>query len=56
MKIEVDKEYLEKLERDNRQLKFAVEGSDESWKMRQENLSPHYTTRWSDILVVDLRK
>jgi len=25
MKIEVDKEYLEKLERDNRQLKFAVE-------------------------------
>jgi len=38
------------------QLKFAVEGTDESWKMRQENLSPHYTTKWSDILVVDLRK
>jgi DNA polymerase V len=38
------------------QLKFAVEGSDESWKMRQANLSPHYTTRWSDILVVALRK
>ncbi len=38
------------------QLKFAVEGSDKSWKMRQENLSPHYTTKWSDILVVDLGK
>jgi DNA polymerase V len=35
-------------------LKFAIEGSDETWKMRQENLSPHYTTRWNDILVVDL--
>ena len=38
------------------QLKFAVEGSDQDWKMRQENLSPRYTTRWSDILVVDLTK
>ena len=38
------------------QLKFAVEGSDQNWKMRQENLSPRYTTRWSDILVVDLTK
>jgi len=37
-------------------LKFAVEGSDENWKMRQEKLSPHYTTKWSDILVVDLGK
>ena len=36
------------------QLKFAVQGSDESWKMRQENLSPHFTTLWSDILVVDV--
>ncbi|RPJ80477.1 MAG: DUF4113 domain-containing protein, partial [Deltaproteobacteria bacterium] len=36
------------------QLKFAVQGSDESWKMRQENLSPHFTTQWSDILVVDV--
>lgn len=36
------------------QLKFAVQGSDESWKMRQENLSPQFTTKWSDILVVDV--
>ncbi len=32
------------------QVRFAVQGSDESWKMRQENLSPHYTTRWKDII------
>jgi DNA polymerase V len=38
------------------QLKFAIQGTDESWKMRQENLSPHYTTKWSDILVIDLEK
>jgi DNA polymerase V len=38
------------------QIKFAIEGLDESWKMRQGNLSPHYTTKWSDILVVDLGK
>jgi DNA polymerase V len=38
------------------QLKYAIEGSEEGWKMRQENLSPHYTTKWSDILVVDLEK
>jgi DNA polymerase V len=38
------------------QLKFAIEGTDESWKMRQEKLSPHYTTRWSDILIVELGK
>lgn len=36
------------------QVKFAVQGSEESWKMRQENLSPHYTTRWKDILVVNV--
>lgn len=35
-------------------VKFAIQGTDETWKMRQDNLSPQYTTRWSDILVVDL--
>ncbi len=24
-----------------------------TWKMRQQNLSPRYTTRWSDILCID---
>jgi DNA polymerase V len=38
------------------QVRFAIQGSDESWKMRQENLSPHYTTRWKDLLVVDMDK
>jgi len=35
-------------------VKFAVQGSEETWKMRQHNLSPHYTTRWADILIVDV--
>lgn len=26
---------------------------DNTWKMRQQNLSPRYTTRWSDILCID---
>jgi DNA polymerase V len=38
------------------QIRFAVQGSEEGWKMRQENLSPHYTTKWMDILVVDIDK
>jgi DNA polymerase V len=38
------------------QVKFAIQGSDETWKMKQANLSPHYTTRWKDILVVDSGK
>ena len=33
---------------------FAIQGSKQSWKMRQHNLSPKYTTRWDDILCVDL--
>lgn len=26
-------------------------GERQAWKMRQERLSPHYTTRWSDLPV-----
>ena len=37
-------------------IKFAIQGTEKTWQMRQENLSPHYTTRWSDILVVDMDK
>ena len=33
-------------------LKTAVQGSGERWKLRQEKLSPCYTTRWSDIITV----
>jgi len=36
------------------QVKFAVQGTEETWHMRQHHLSPHYTTKWSDILIVDV--
>lgn len=37
-------------------VKFAIQGNEDGWKMRQHNLSPQYTTRWKDILVVDVDK
>lgn len=33
-------------------LKFAVQGSGRKWKLKQEKLSPCYTTRWDDLLTV----
>ncbi|HEX3045307.1 MAG TPA: DUF4113 domain-containing protein, partial [Bacillota bacterium] len=33
-------------------LKLAIQGSGSKWKLRQENLSPCYTTRLSDIITV----
>jgi DNA polymerase V len=35
-------------------VKYAVQGDEEKWKMRQKKLSPHFTTKWSDILIVDI--
>lgn len=35
-------------------LRYAVQGNGESWKMRQHNLSPHYTTRWNEVLSVNI--
>ncbi|MCB0805961.1 MAG: Y-family DNA polymerase [Bacteroidales bacterium] len=35
-------------------VKFAVQDTDSSWGMRQHHLSPHYTTRWNDILEINL--
>lgn len=32
-------------------LKIAAEGTTQAWKMKQERLSPRYTTRWEDIPV-----
>ncbi len=29
---------------------FAIQGATGNWKMRQLKLSPHFTTRWSDLL------
>lgn len=37
----------------NAVLKWAVQGTSETWKMRQNQMSPHYTTRWKDILMVN---
>ncbi|MEI8201575.1 MAG: Y-family DNA polymerase [Bacteroidota bacterium] len=33
-------------------LKIATQGSDRKWKLRQEKLSPCYTTRWKDIITI----
>lgn len=33
-------------------LVFAVQGVTQNWKMRQRNLSSHYTTRWNELLIV----
>jgi DNA polymerase V len=33
-------------------IRIAVQGSGQRWKLRQEKLSPCYTTRWSDIISV----
>jgi DNA polymerase V len=54
-----NKKLLEVIDNINRkagieQVKFAVQGTEETWHMRQHHLSPHYTTKWSDILIVDV--
>lgn len=33
-------------------IKIAAQGSGQKWKLRQEKLSPCYTTRWQDIIKV----
>jgi DNA polymerase V len=34
-------------------VRYAVQGFDRKWKLRQEQLSPCYTTKWSNILTVN---
>lgn len=34
------------------QLKMAIQGYNRNWKLRQERLSPNYTTRMTDLLTV----
>ena len=34
-------------------LKFAAQGVEQKWEMKREYLSPHYSTRWSDIPKID---
>jgi DNA polymerase V len=33
-------------------LRTGAQGYGRAWEMRRERLSPSYTTRWEDILVV----
>jgi DNA polymerase V len=33
-------------------IKLAAQGNPEKWKLRQEKLSPSYTTHWGDIITV----
>ncbi|RPH27823.1 MAG: Y-family DNA polymerase [Bacteroidales bacterium] len=33
-------------------VKLAVQGNSKDWKLRQEKLSPRYTTRWDELLKV----
>lgn len=54
-----NKKLLQVIDKINQQagiekVKFAIQGTDKTWKMKQENLSPRYTTKWSDILVVNV--
>ena len=37
-------------------IKLAVLGDKSKWKLRQEKLSPNYTTRWKDIITVNTDK
>lgn len=33
-------------------VKLAIQGNSKNWKLKQEKLSPRYTTRWADLLKV----
>lgn len=35
-------------------IKFAVQGTRRRWKMHQERLSPQYTSKWGDILTIQI--
>ncbi|MDI9863979.1 Y-family DNA polymerase [Flectobacillus sp. DC10W] len=35
-------------------LKLAAQGFDRSWRMKNEKLSPCYTTRFKDLLIIDI--
>ncbi|MBC8214555.1 MAG: Y-family DNA polymerase [Candidatus Marinimicrobia bacterium] len=34
-------------------IRYAVQGFNRKWKLRQEQLSPCYTTRWNDLLTIN---
>jgi DNA polymerase V len=36
-------------------VKYAIQGTRRRWKLKQEKLSPAYTTKWDDLLKIDLK-
>lgn len=56
-KDEKQRRLMESLDRVNLKmgkdiLKIATQGTTRSWKLRQERLSPAYTTRWNELLEI----
>jgi DNA polymerase V len=46
-------ESVDKLNRENKTaVKIATQGSGRDWKLRQERLSPGYSTRWKEIMEI----
>ena len=41
-----------KLGRDS--IRYASQGYYRKWKLKQERLSPCYTTRWEDLLTINI--
>ncbi len=37
-------------------IKIAAQGTQKRWKMRQEKLSPNYTSRWDELLDINIDK
>ena len=48
--LEVIDNINRKMGRDS--VQFAIQGYKKTWMLKQQKLSPCYTTRWNDLLVV----
>jgi DNA polymerase V len=56
---EKSKELMNTIDKINKKLGrdkigYAIQGTLRPWKMRQEKLSPCYTTKWEDILTINI--
>ena len=36
-------------------IRYAAQGYSNKYKLKQKSLSPCYTTRWSDLLVINIK-
>jgi DNA polymerase V len=57
---EKSKELMNTIDKINKKLGrdkigYAIQGTLRPWKMRQEKLSPCYTTKWEDILTINVK-